>query len=151
MVLFTWLEYLFDGHWDGIFEDSVIFRHSWSGTLGDKIRSGKAYKLEFRAGVTTNLFTEKNQKYLKSVKHIIFYKNKNSEYIREKMIIPDNVEDIWIYYYGSKPNFDFEIKRDYIIHYMDMEFRDISSSSTYDNTDYVGNFDRYEDKRGRMF
>ena len=139
MVLLRWLVYFADGYWDGVFDNSVVIRHSWRGIFSNRLINGTVDKLEFESGVTKNLFTEENQKYLKSVKTIVFHKNKNSEYVREQMIIPDNVKDITIYYYGSKPSFDFKFNKKPSIDFIDMDD---------DNTDYVANFDRYEDRRG---
>ena len=145
MVLIRWLSYFLDGFWDGITDNSVVFRHSWSGALSDRIRNGTVKKLQFESGVTKNILTEDNQKYFKSVEKIVFYKNKNSDYIKEQMIIPENVDIIKIYYYGSKPAFDFKMPS------KDVSIRYIDKDMDYGTTDYVGNFDRYEDRRGEMF
>jgi hypothetical protein len=52
-----------------------------------QIHNGTTTKFKFESGVTKNM-----------LKSLFFYKNKNGDYIEEQMIIPENVEDITIYY-----------------------------------------------------
>lgn len=112
MVLIRLLDYILYGFYVGfLYDNTMIIYSGWNGNLYDNmkdyLRNTMLNTLEINVNVTKNIFTIQNYRYLKNIIRINF--KIGTDYIIEKMIIPENIQFINIEYSGEKPSLNFDL------------------------------------------